>query len=1149
MSDDLQSEAQLTDDLRDLMSATPWNIALITHTGTIEMVSEPLLKLLGASRERLLGQPFTTLVQPAERARLTAAMRQATAARAHRPLRTHLVGAGGILIMAEIELYVAAEGRPALTAVIYPTSVLHRREQIVLQFNQLIPQLLAAASPGELYGRIQKTMQPLGIGMLTLALDPAAGTLRIEHLSAPQRVRELLKRAAQLDLAAIRIPADAPVFREVIEQQQTLFLDQFRPLVQALLPPHSARVVQALLWAVGAPGSIAAPLLLGAEVRGVLLVWGHAIRSEQAPFIEAFAHQIAALLAQLELRRQIQRQMQQLMSLAVTAQAVTGTGLLAAALRTVCEQAHRLFDANYVTIARPVPGAELLECVMAFGAEGERWIGARGSYDTSIAGNVMRSGHGICVPSVALDPRAHAAFRDGQLVRSSMAQPLLHQGAVLGVLTVGHRTEGQFGADDLEHLGRYAEYAAIAIANAELHSALLQSEAEQRRQRRELAALLQFNEAINASLDLATVLHEGLRVLAELGLLAMGGVYLATPHGTFELHASHNVPAELLAEFKRVDITQLAIGRTLLDATSLRAVDAETIARINALHPALIPLGITSMCLAPLVADGQMLGVLIVNYNDGQPLGDDEQRLIETVAQQLAQAIAKAQVHKALHTSASANAQLYREAEATRSYLNTLIHNTPDLLLTLRPDYTIHVINPERLVSSRLGGGEIEGQNAIEMAPAHMHSALYARWQALQRGEPQSFEIEVADVNGRPLYVLLSAALIADYGEVFVIIKDVTDQREQAAQQHQIEKLAALGRLIAGAAHELNNPLAMILGLAQLQLGDSLPDELHDDFEKIERAALRARAIVQQMLSFARPQPPQTEPVPLRPLVSEALDRLAGALHTQQIAVQAELDPNLPPVSGDPNQLSQVLFNVLNNAVQSMSASPAEQRRLRVSASAADHKVLVAIEDSGPGIEPHNLPRIFDPFFTTRAIGKGTGLGLAISHAIVQQHNGQIWVNSQPGQGATFFIQLPIASAPAVSAAEAELALDTLAGARVLVVEDEEPLRDVVAAALKRHGAVVDAAAGGQEALALASAGAYALIISDLHMPGLDGPALYAQLRPHQPDQRWLIITGDTLSGHSQRFLRRTGLPVIAKPFTTDQLVRGVLGCLTKSPG
>src|SRR5262249_10268200 len=226
-------------------------------------------------------------------------------------------------------------------------------------------------------------------------------------------------------------------------------------------------------------------------------------------------------------------------------------------------------------------------------------------------------------------------------------------------------------------------------------------------------------------------------------------------------------------------------------------------------------------------------------------------------------------------------------------------------------DKKVHILNPERLSeSSFFSIDRVEGQVFLELAPEYLHAHLLQLWRQVLSGRPQTFELELANPDGTPVFLMVSAALIADYGEILAIVKDVTEQRQREAHMRQNEKLAALGGMVAGAAHELNNPLATILGLAQLQITENIPAELRSDIQAIERAALRARSIVQQLLRFASPQMPQVEPVALAPLITETLDRLKQTFHASDVQIILELAPGLPPTLGDRHQLEQVLFNI-----------------------------------------------------------------------------------------------------------------------------------------------------------------------------------------------------------------------------------------------
>jgi signal transduction histidine kinase len=700
----------------------------------------------------------------------------------------------------------------------------------------------------------------------------------------------------------------------------------------------------------------------------------------------------------------------------------------------------------------------------------------------------------------------YAPIKALSAARAVLYQPLKHRDRVLGVLIVGSLRANYFSQIDLDYLGRYADYAAIAMANAQVHAALQQSEADQQRQRRELSALLDLSQAVNQSLDLGTVLHEGLRVLQTLDLATVATVMLVNADSSaFELHAARGVPDSVLPSLQRSSLD--SVSGDVLRAGQLRVLS--TIERQTMLRQ----YGIThhfqqqTSVYIPLIDNEKRMGILGVSRPEDRPYAERELWLLQALANHLAQATAKAQAHYALQATAAQSARLYREAEEVRSYLNTLIHTTPDLLLTIKPDMTLHLLNPEHIDAAGMHYPElVEGSSFLAMIPPDRQADVLETWRKVLGGHPQSIEISGQQADRRPYTVLLSAALIADYGEVFVIVKDITEQRRNEIHARQNEKLAALGQMVAGTAHELNNPLTAILGLAQSQLLGDIAADTRADIERIEHSALRARSIIQQLLTFARAQPTEPQPVALAPLVQGVVERLAAIIAQNQVLVISEIAADLPSARGDPGQLEQVLFNIMHNAILALAGNaPKMPRRLHIQANQATNTTLqLAITDSGPGIAPAHLAHIFEPFFTTRSLGQGTGLGLAISHAIIQQHQGRISVDSRAGQ-TTFTIELPRANELPRQPAPAKPLAASRSGARILIVEDEEMVRLVITRTLTRHDYHVDAVESGEAALEQALANDYALIISDLQMPRMDGPALYERLHHERPDMRWLV--------------------------------------------
>ena len=246
------------------------------------------------------------------------------------------------------------------------------------------------------------------------------------------------------------------------------------------------------------------------------------------------------------------------------------------------------------------------------------------------------------------------------------------------------------------------------------------------------------------------------------------------------------------------------------------------------------------------------------------------------------------------------------------------------------------------------------------------------------------------------------------------IMRDVTDDHRLAEQLLQQEKLAAIGQLVSGVAHELNNPLAGVMAYTELLMVSSsvaAEPETRQALETIRHEAMRASKIVSHLLTFARRQPAERVEVDLNSIVNDTLALRRYAIRTAQIELDVVLDPALPRTWADPFQLQQVLLNLIGNAEQALNEWPGT-RRIEIRTQRAGERLVIAVSDSGPGVAEEQRDRIFNPFFTTKPVGQGTGLGLSISDGIVREHGGRIRVESQPGQGATFIVELPIASAP-----------------------------------------------------------------------------------------------------------------------------------------
>jgi two-component system NtrC family sensor kinase len=375
-------------------------------------------------------------------------------------------------------------------------------------------------------------------------------------------------------------------------------------------------------------------------------------------------------------------------------------------------------------------------------------------------------------------------------------------------------------------------------------------------------------------------------------------------------------------------------------------------------------------------------------------------------------------------------------------------------------------------------------------------------------------------------------------------------ERERAAAQLQQqqeallqrEKLAAMGSLLASVAHELNNPLAIIVTQAdnlREEFGSGPSAEL---LAEITQAADRCKRLVQNFLMLVRHHPPERVAVDLNALITRTMELLVPSLRVDNIAVCLRLAASLPPLRADPHQIQQVVVNLVTNAQQALrDVTTPRQLTLSTRYDPLCLRLTFEVVDTGPGIPLALQGRIFEPFFTTKPLGIGTGLGLSLCRGILEGHGGTISVTSAPGQGATFRIELPAKEGPETLFAPPDPAALPLAGGQTILVIDDEPgLARGLARLLRRDGHTVDTVANGRLALAQIQERAYDLILSDMRMPELDGPGLYRALAQQYPHllRRCIFLTGDTLSPETLAFFAQHGALRLTKPFTVAEVRR-----------
>ena len=448
--------------------------------------------------------------------------------------------------------------------------------------------------------------------------------------------------------------------------------------------------------------------------------------------------------------------------------------------------------------------------------------------------------------------------------------------------------------------------------------------------------------------------------------------------------------------------------------------------------------------------------------------------------------------------------------------------------------------------------GHARTDPAAASPPVFAQPAYLPRFlDVLSSGESLHAEVTERRIDGSPLALEVHGIPMQYQGRphVLTIARDVTEKKraaEELAQQreslYQREKLAALGSLLAGVSHELNNPLSVVVARAVLleEQGDARTQAAA---VKIRTAAERCARIVRTFLAMARQQRPERGPVAINDVIAAALDITAYAIRTSGIEVELFLASDLPPILADADQLHQVMLNLIVNAQQSLQDVPSP-RRIRVTSKLdADGDTLrVTVSDNGPGIPASLRARVFEPYFTTKPIGVGTGVGLAVSLGIVEAHGGRLTVDAGKRGGAVFTIALPVKSAQARAAGVPSSVEPSAARRNVLVVDDEADIRESLAEILATASHRVVTASSGREALERLASERFDVILTDIRMPDMDGRALYQQIEAKWPGDavRVVFVTGDTLASELREFVCRSGRLVIEKPFLPSEVRRVV---------
>jgi PAS domain S-box-containing protein len=513
-----------------------------------------------------------------------------------------------------------------------------------------------------------------------------------------------------------------------------------------------------------------------------------------------------------------------------------------------------------------------------------------------------------------------------------------------------------------------------------------------------------------------------------------------------------------------------------------------------------------------------------------------------------------------------------RKSEAMKA---AIINSALDCVIVIDEESRVIGFNPMAEQTFGYKAAEAIGKRIGELiVPPHLraqHEGGFRRYMTTGQASVLGRRVEVeamrADGTIMPVELAITEVKTESARLFTAYLRDLTQTRQAASEierqreaLHQSEKLAALGSMLAGVAHELNNPLSIVIGHA-LMLGEETSDhaaptnytKVAERAGKIQAAAERCGRIVRTFLSMARQGKAQRHEVQLSTVIEGAVELLAYGLRTGGIETALDIPSNLPALVADGDQLHQVLVNLIINAQQALHDAPMS-RRIAIAArfDQATQEIAITVADNGPGVPDAIRSRVFDPFFTTKPTGIGTGVGLAVSRGIVEAHGGKLQL--LPSQrGATFEVRLPRGEGAAMSAASNDahaVPQPPVTRRRALVVDDEAGIAAILSEILLRDGFACDIAGSGREARALierTDAPRYDAVLCDLRMAEEDGPTFFRWLKQARPDlaERIAFVTGDTLGPGAGRFLAECGRPVVEKPFVPSEIRKLVVALTT----
>lgn len=712
----------------------------------------------------------------------------------------------------------------------------------------------------------------------------------------------------------------------------------------------------------------------------------------------------------------------------------------------------------------------------------------------------------------------HADLVSAMGMDSYLWVPMLPGKEPLGVLYIGYRTPTvNMNESQIQALSLFAAQAALALQK----TALVETE---RSRQRENTQLLTATAALREDLTLEQLYERiamGARQIVPCQLCTLT---LPVDDTTLMVkHADGEAPANI-ADI-RFPIASTLGGQVMRSGESqrLHEPDADSLGHA----PKLMDVIVRQTLLVPLTSTRQTIGVLVLlNKSGDRPFTERDQQVIETYAQQAASRLDLA--------------TLLSEVTETKEYVEYLMDSANDIIYT--HDLTGHLTSLNATGRRLLGlapeatlpnMSSVVHPEDLPIAQEHIAAKLEGR------PEVQPYELRIVRDTGADITLEIMSRLIERDGQPFGVLgigRDVTERRHLQDQVLRGEKLAALGGLLAGVAHELNNPLTGVLGYAELLVA-STDDDVRTQATRIYNEAQRCRTIVDALLALHPDSDSEAETVGCGPLVEQAVALVRYRYESDNVQIVVEHEADVPAVHASADQLQRALLHVLANAQEAIVAT-GEPGTITVRTRGHGAAVHVVIEDTGVGVAPDVGEQIFDPFYTTKD-GPGRGLGLSMVYNVFSRAGGTVTIEPNAPSGTRVILALPaVADTPSLPAPPPEAEPQPAGEARILVVDDEEVIGDLLVDLLSMMNYTVDVGQDGAAGLALLEQHEYAGIVSDIKMPGMNGIDFFRRVGeqfPHMVD-RFIFSSGDTISPDTHEFLTESGRPYLRKPFNLSDL-------------